>query len=62
MKLYGTESNESIIKEVGNRIRETRISVSITQQEMAFRAYTVMNRYATYCCIKKISGEDIFFG
>lgn len=38
MKLYGTENNEFIMKEVGNRIQSTRIAMSLTQKEMALRA------------------------
>lgn len=35
MKLYGTENNEIIMKELGKRIQDTRISMNLTQSEMA---------------------------
>ena len=38
MKIYGTESNDYILKEFGKRIQDTRISVTMTQRELAERA------------------------
>ena len=38
MKIYGTESNDYILKEFGKRIHDTRISVTMTQRELAERA------------------------
>lgn len=38
MKLYGTESNETIRKELGTRLRDARIAMSMTQEEMAKKA------------------------
>lgn len=38
MKIYGTESNGYILKELGKRIQDIRISVTITQRELAERA------------------------
>ena len=38
MKIYGTESNDYILKELGKRIQDIRISVTITQRELAERA------------------------
>ena len=38
MKIYGTESNGYILKELGKRIQDVRISTSITQKELAERA------------------------
>lgn len=35
MKLYGTENNEIIMKELGKRIQDMRISMNLTQSEMA---------------------------
>lgn len=38
MKIFGTESNEQILKELGQRLKDTRIALSYTQKEMADRA------------------------
>ena len=38
MKIHGTESNDYILKELGKRIQDIRISVAITQRELAERA------------------------
>ncbi len=38
MKLYGTENNEYIMKELGKRIQDVRIAMSITQKTLAVRA------------------------
>lgn len=38
MKIFGTENNESIMKELGQRLKDTRIAVSLTQKELAERA------------------------
>lgn len=38
MKLYGTENNEIIMKELGKRIQDIRISMNLTQSEMADRS------------------------
>ena len=38
MKIFGTESNEQVLKELGQRLKDTRISMSYTQKEMAERA------------------------
>lgn len=38
MKIYGTESNIFIMREIGKRIQDTRISISLTQKEMAVKA------------------------
>ena len=35
MKIYGDENNTSILNELGKRIRDIRISHSITQKELA---------------------------
>ena len=35
MKLFGSENNEVILRELGHRIQETRISMNVTQAEMA---------------------------
>lgn len=35
MKLYGTENNEIIMKELGKRIQDIRISMNLTQSDMA---------------------------
>ena len=35
MKIYGTESNRAILKEMGNRIKQRRIDLSMTQKELA---------------------------
>lgn len=35
VKLYGTENNEIIMKELGKRIQDMRISMDLTQTEMA---------------------------
>lgn len=38
MKIFGTENNKYILKELGMRLRDTRIGMSFTQEEMAERA------------------------
>lgn len=38
MKIFGTESNEQILKELGQRLKDTRIAMSYTQKDMAGRA------------------------
>lgn len=38
MKLYGTENNEIIMKEMGIRVKDTRIAIDLTQKELAERA------------------------
>lgn len=38
MKIYGMESNEIIMKEMGTRIKDTRISMMLTQKTLAERA------------------------
>lgn len=35
MKIYGTESNQILLQEVGSRIRDTRIAASVTQEDLA---------------------------
>ena len=35
MKLYGNEANDVILKELGNRIKDKRINLLITQKELA---------------------------
>lgn len=35
MKLYGTENNEIIMKELGKRIQDIRISMNLKQSDMA---------------------------
>ena len=35
MKIYGNESNDVIIKEIGTRIKERRIALEITQKELS---------------------------
>lgn len=35
MTLYGDESNQMIMKELGQRIQETRIAMNLTQAQMA---------------------------
>lgn len=38
MKLYGSENNKTILKELGQRIKDTRIKMSLTQKEFAIKA------------------------
>ena len=38
MVLHGTENNETILKEMGRRIADVRIAISLTQEELAARA------------------------
>ena len=38
MKIYGAENNEIIMKEIGIRIKDTRIAIDLTQKELAERA------------------------
>ena len=38
MKIHGTESNGYILKEIGKRIQDVRISMGITQKELAERS------------------------
>lgn len=38
MKLYGNESNEVILREIGQRVKETRILSNIKQADLADRA------------------------
>ena len=38
MKIYGDENNDFILKELGQRIKNVRISRSITQKELAIDA------------------------
>lgn len=38
MKIYGDENNLFILKEIGNRIKEIRISKSMTQKDLASNA------------------------
>lgn len=38
MKIFGTESNEQILKELGQRLKDIRIALSYTQKDMADRA------------------------
>ena len=38
MHLTGTENNLTLLREFGNRIRDTRIAMSLTQKELAERA------------------------
>ena len=38
MKLYGSENNKIILKELGQRIKDTRIKMSLTQAEFALKA------------------------
>lgn len=38
MKIFGIENNEMIMKEMGIRIKDTRISIELTQQGLAERA------------------------
>ncbi|HKM02923.1 MAG TPA: helix-turn-helix domain-containing protein [Bacilli bacterium] len=35
MKLYSAESNKAILKDIGTRLKERRISLSITQKELS---------------------------
>lgn len=35
MKIYGNETNEIILKEIGKRIKSRRVSLAITQEEMS---------------------------
>ena len=37
MKITGSESEQSIIKELGNRIKQYRIASNFTQSELAFK-------------------------
>jgi DNA-binding XRE family transcriptional regulator len=38
MKIYGMETNQVILKEIGHRIQMRRISLSMTQKELATEA------------------------
>ena len=38
VRIFGTENNEGIMKEIGVRIKDTRIAISLTQKELAERA------------------------
>lgn len=38
MKIYGTENNIFIMSELGNRIKDLRISLDMTQKELAQKA------------------------
>lgn len=38
MKIYGTENNEFILRELGTRIKDSRIAMSISQRDMAAKA------------------------
>ena len=40
MKIIGNESEQSILKEVGSRIKQYRISLNITQEELAGKCGT----------------------
>ncbi len=40
MKIYGVETNEVILKEIGKRIKSRRISLSITQKDLALESGT----------------------
>lgn len=46
MKLYGTENNEIIMKELGKRIQDTRISMNLTQSEMAEKSGVALRTVA----------------
>lgn len=35
MKIHGTENNEIIMKELGKRIQDTRVSMNLTQSQIA---------------------------
>ena len=47
MKLTGRESNEVILKEIGKRIKDKRVSLSLTQKDLAEKA-GVSTRTITY--------------
>lgn len=38
MKIFGTENNENILKELGQRLKDIRIAIPLTQKELAQRA------------------------
>ena len=38
MRIYGMENNDTIMKELGQRLKDTRIAIPLTQQELADRA------------------------
>ena len=38
MKLTGVETNKIILKELGQRIKDIRISMSLTQEELALKS------------------------
>lgn len=38
MRIFGTENNEIIMREMGMRIKDTRISIELTQRDLAQRA------------------------
>ncbi len=46
MKLYGTENNETIMQELGKRIQDIRISMNMTQAEMAERSGVALRTIA----------------
>lgn len=46
MKLSGTENNEIIMKELGKRIQDIRISMNLTQTEMADRSGVALRTVA----------------
>ena len=46
MRLDGTESNESIMKELGQRMQDIRIAMNLTQAEMADRSGVALRTVA----------------
>lgn len=46
MKLDGTESNEIIMKELGQRMQDIRIAMNLTQAEMADRSGVALRTVA----------------
>lgn len=52
MKIFGTESNEQVLKELGQRLKDTRISMSYTQKEMAERVAEIRGAVSYYTMTK----------
>lgn len=46
MVLYGNENNETIMRELGQRIKDNRIAMNLTQEEMADRSGVALRTVA----------------
>lgn len=63
MKLLGMENNEAIMKELGQRIQDIRISMNLTQAELAQQAgiaLRTMSRVENGESVKVESVLDVF--